>query len=180
MYTLSGRPAHSTTILVLHLVCQGMQGSQENLLSSFLTFLQLRWGVSRAAFIPVIASIRSDTARSSPCRLSCRMASAAGGTPASAMLRRTSASSPVVEADAPEWISLARRGCPIVLPAVLLAMGACAGRSGLPAVSDALFLLRSVGAVVSGCCILTTMLQCLHPLTSFGAWQDLKAAGSRQ
>lgn len=82
--------------------------------------------------------------------------------PASAKLRKTSASSPLVEADAPVCISLASKGCPIVLPGVLLDIEGCAGRSEIAAGCDAFSLLRPAGAAGSGCCIISVLLECLY------------------
>ena len=178
VYTLSGRPAVTMGQCQLSLSGQDLQGGTEFLHVERMYALRSRYTVSSAAFLPVIASMRRDTARSSPCRLSCRMASAEGGTPASAKLRRTSASSPVVEADAPVCISLASRGWPMVLPAVLLDTEACAGRAVAPAECGALSLLCSVDAAVSRCCILSAILQCFHNQTSPGAQQALEAAGN--
>ena len=111
VYTLSGRPAFNRTIVSLLCLWLYVLARME-WISMHIPDHVVAVVTQSAAQLssPVIASMRSDTARSSPCRLNCRMASAEGGPPPSAKLRRTSASSPLVEADAPVWISLVSRG----------------------------------------------------------------------
>ena len=68
----------------------------------------------------------------------------------------------------------------MVLPAVLLDIEACAGRSAVPVDCGVLSLLRSEGAAASGCCICSMMLECLHDHTSLWSgrsWRQQRPIG---